>query len=209
MISCFKGKFKVTSPRGYRTHPVTGEKGTFHKGIDLVGIQDTIVYSISEGVATTAYQANGAGYYVVVTMDDGRRVFYMHLAKDSFKVINGQRVSRGQALGVMGSTGNSTGAHTHLELRPAGTTYDSLDITEFTGIPNKIGTYEYKEENDMKFKDVPETHWAFKDIEEFAEMGIVNGFEDGTFKPDKSMTRAEACAFGNRLMKKIIELRKA
>ena len=146
MISCFKGKFKVTSPRGYRTHPVTGEKGTFHKGIDLVGIQDTIVYSISEGVATTAYQANGAGYYVVVTMDDGRRVFYMHLAKDSFKVINGQRVSRGQALGVMGSTGNSTGAHTHLELRPKGTTSESLDICEFTGIPNKIGVYEYKGE---------------------------------------------------------------
>lgn len=200
MISCFKGKFKVTSPRGYRTHPVTGEKGTFHKGIDLVGIQDTIVYSISEGVVTTAYQANGAGYYVVVTMDDGRRVFYMHLAKDSFKVINGQRVSRGQALGVMGSTGNSTGAHTHLELRPAGTTYDSLDIAEFTGIPNKIGTYEYKEDNDMKFKDVPDTHWAAKAIDELSEKGIIKGYEDGTFKPEQSVTRAEVAVMISRAM---------
>ena len=200
MISCFKGKFKVTSPRGYRTHPVTGEKGTFHKGIDLVGIQDTIVYSISEGVATTAYQANGAGYYVVVTMDDGRRVFYMHLAKDSFKVINGQRVSTGQALGVMGSTGNSTGAHTDLEHRPAGATNDSLDITEFTGIPNKIGTYEYKEENDMKFKDVPDTHWAAKAIDELSEKGIIKGYEDGTFKPEQSVTRAEVAVMISRAM---------
>ena len=45
----------------------------------------------------------------------------------------------------MGSTGNSTGAHTHLELRVKGTSYDDLDIAEYTGIPNKIGVYEYKE----------------------------------------------------------------
>ena len=200
MISCFKGKFKVTSPRGYRTHPVTGEKGTFHKGIDLVGVDDTTVYSICDGTVKTAYQANGAGYYIVVTMDDGRRVFYMHLAKDSFKVINGQRVSRGQALGVMGSTGNSTGAHTHLELRPAGTTYDSLDITEFTGIPNKIGTYEYKEETNMKFKDVPDTHWAAKAIEELSDKGIIKGYEDGTFKPEQSVTRAEVAVMISRAL---------
>lgn len=67
----------------------------------------------------------------------------------------------------------------------------------------------YKEEKVMRFKDLPETHWAFKDIEDFVEMGIVNGYEDGTFKPEKSMTRAEACAFGNRLLKKIAELRQA
>ena len=70
-----------------------------------------------------------------------------------------------------------------------------------------VGTYEYKEEKAMRFKDVPETHWAYKDVEEFAEMGIINGYKDGTFMPDKSMTRAEACAFGNRLLKKIAELR--
>jgi murein DD-endopeptidase MepM/ murein hydrolase activator NlpD len=45
----------------------------------------------------------------------------------------------------MGSTGYSTGAHTHIELRPKGTSRDSLDIAAFTGIPNKVGTYEYKE----------------------------------------------------------------
>lgn len=141
MISCFKGKFRVTSPRGSRTHPITGVKGTFHKGIDLVGVDDATVYSICDGTAKTAYQANGAGYYIVVTMGDGRRVFYMHLKANSFKVKDGERVTRGQALAVMGSTGASTGAHTHLELRPKGTTSDSIDICEFTKIPNKVGTY--------------------------------------------------------------------
>ncbi len=152
MISCFKGTFRVTSPRGVRTDPITGKKGTYHKGLDLVGIDDTTVYSISPGIVRTAYEAGGAGYYIVITMDDGRRVYYMHLKKGSFKVKNGERVSKGQALGIMGSTGNSTGAHTHLELRVKGSSYDDLDITEFTGIPNKIGVYEYKEQLSDKEK---------------------------------------------------------
>lgn len=146
MLSCFKGKFKVTSPRGYRT--IWGKR-EYHKGIDLVGVDDTTVYSISDGTVRTAYQANGAGYYVVVTMADGRRVFYMHLKADSFKVKTGDKVVKGQALGVMGATGAVTGAHTHLELRPKGTTGDSLDIIEFTGLTNKCGIYQYTEESEM------------------------------------------------------------
>lgn len=142
MISCFKGKFRVTSPRGYRTDPITGAKGTYHKGIDLVGIDDITVYSISDGTVKRGVQPSGAGNYVVVTLDDGRRVYYMHLA--SFIAKDGARIRKGDKIGIMGSTGNSTGAHTHLELRPAGTTYDSLDICAFTGIPNKTGVYENK-----------------------------------------------------------------
>ena len=141
MISCFKGKFKVTSPRGYRTHPITGAKESYHKGIDLVGVDDITVYSICDGIVKTAYQEGGAGYYIVVTMGDGRRVFYMHLKQGSYKVKDGQRVTRGQALATMGSTGASTGAHTHLELRPKGTSSDSIDICEYTKIPNKVGLY--------------------------------------------------------------------
>ena len=143
MISCFKGRFRVTSPRGYRT---LNGKREYHKGIDMVGLDDTTVYSISDGTVRTAYQGNGAGYYVVVTMADGRRVFYMHLKAGSFKVKNGDKVVKGQALGIMGATGAVTGAHTHLELRPKGTTGDSLDIIEFTALTNKVGTYTYKPE---------------------------------------------------------------
>jgi murein DD-endopeptidase MepM/ murein hydrolase activator NlpD len=143
MICCFKGKFRVTSPRGTR---ILGGVTEFHKGIDLVGLDDITVYSISDGTVKTAYQANGAGYYVVVTMTDGRRVFYMHLKENSFKVKTGDFIKAGQPLGIMGSTGNSTGAHTHLEIRPKGNTSESLDICEFTGITNKKGLYEYRPE---------------------------------------------------------------
>jgi hypothetical protein len=54
----------------------------------------------------------------------------------------------------------------------------------------------------MKFKDVPETHWAYEAIEELSEMGIINGYEDGTFKPDEAVTRAELATMLDRYINK-------
>lgn len=55
-------------------------------------------------------------------------------------------------------------------------------------------------ENRMKFTDVPETHWAFKAINDLADMGIINGYEDGTFKPDAPVTRAEVATMLDRFI---------
>jgi murein DD-endopeptidase MepM/ murein hydrolase activator NlpD len=153
MISCFKGKFKVTSPMGYRTDPVTGEKGVYHKGLDLVALgEDKNVYAISDGVIDAVpYESLGFGRYVRQLLPDGRRIYYAHLKYDSAAVKAGQKVTKGDKLGVMGSTGKSTGAHTHLELRVKGTSKDSLDISEFTGIPNERGTYEAHPQTDIEF----------------------------------------------------------
>jgi murein DD-endopeptidase MepM/ murein hydrolase activator NlpD len=140
MKSCFKGKFKVTSPRAYRT--LNGKK-EYHGGLDLVALEDKTVYAIADGkVDAVPYEANGFGYYVRQLLPDGRRIYYGHLAKGSIQVKKGQSVKQGDKLGTMGSTGKSTGPHTHIELRPKGTKKESLDISEFTGIPNKKGTYE-------------------------------------------------------------------
>ncbi len=139
MISCFKGKFKVTSPRAYR---VLGGKREFHGGLDLVALEDANVYAIADGIVDAVpYEANGFGYYVRQKLSDGRRIYYGHMAKGSICVKAGDKIKRGDKLGVMGSTGYSTGKHTHIELRPVGTAKTSLDICAFTGIPNKVGTY--------------------------------------------------------------------
>ena len=139
MISCFKGRFKVTSIRGYRT--IGGSK-EYHGGLDLVALDDKNVYAIADGTVDAApYEPNGFGYYVRQRLPDGRRIYYGHMAKGSITVSKGQKIRKGDRLGTMGSTGLSTGAHTHIELRPKGTSKQSLDISEFTGIPNKIGTY--------------------------------------------------------------------
>lgn len=59
-------------------------------------------------------------------------------------------------------------------------------------------TYE-KGESNMRFKDVSEKHWAYKAIEELAEKGIINGYEDGTFRPEEPMTRAEVATIVSRI----------
>jgi murein DD-endopeptidase MepM/ murein hydrolase activator NlpD len=67
-----------------------------------------------------AYQAGGAGHYVVVRGDDGRDYVFMHMLDGSVSVEKGQRVAAGQRLGLVGSTGRSDGPHLHFEIWPDG-----------------------------------------------------------------------------------------
>lgn len=136
MTSPFKGKFKITSPRGYRT--IFGKK-EYHKGIDLVALEDKNVFAVASGTAYVLYEKDGFGNYIRQHLDDGRRIYYAHLEKALIK--SGDRIECGEKIGIMGSTGKVTGPHLHLELRPAGTVSQSLDICEFCDIPNNVGTY--------------------------------------------------------------------
>lgn len=73
--------------------------------------------------------------------------------------------------------------------------------SKFPYIANEVNKrLEHKEKEDlrMKFKDVPETHWAYEAINKLAELGVIEGYEDGTFHPDEPITRAEAVALLNR-----------
>ena len=162
MISPFKGDFKVSSPRGYR---ILGGVKEYHPGLDLVALgSDTKVYAIADGVVdATPYEANGFGYYVRQLLPDGRRVYYGHM-KSNVYVKAGQQIKKGDALGIMGSTGRSTGAHTHIELRVPGTTKNSLDICEFTGIPNQTGIY--NAEGTEKKEETSESETVYNTIDE-------------------------------------------
>ena len=218
MVSCFKGAFRVTSVYGMRTlNGVT----RFHHGLDLVGLEDIIVYAISAGTVRTGFQANEAGNFVVVTMKDGRRVYYMHLK--SFLVPNGAFVAKGQAIGIMGNTGHSYGAHTHLELRPKGTSYESLDIAAFTGIPNKLGVYYYnpneqeesavtQEKFDEMMEDYlrrlaekPPEEWSKEERDFCEKRGILRGDSDGKMRYKSYVTREEAAAIAYRIVKGLTE----
>ncbi|MBP5245145.1 MAG: peptidoglycan DD-metalloendopeptidase family protein [Clostridia bacterium] len=192
-------------------------KREYHKGIDLVGLDDKTVYAVEDGVARTAYQKDGAGNYAAVTMSDGRRVFYMHLG--SFLIKNGKTVKKGEPIGIMGNTGKSYGAHTHLELRPAGNGADSLDICEFTGIPNKVGRYFYdmNEEEDMtqeKFNEMMENYLSSREKDAPSawsegarrfceEKGIIKGDENGNKKYNMFVTREELAEIIRRVSKDI------
>lgn len=74
--------------------------------------------------------------------------------------------------------------------------------SKFPYIASEVNKKLEKENVNMKFKDVPETHWAYEAIEELSEMGIINGYEDGTFKPDEAVTRAELATMLDRYINK-------
>jgi len=93
-----------------------------HTGIDLAASMGTPVHSATDGIARVGFDPDGAGNYVVVTVDSHVRVFYCHLS--SVDVLSGKAVIAGDVIGAMGSTGWSTGPHLHFEIQRDGISID-------------------------------------------------------------------------------------
>ena len=133
----YKGTVRVSSPFGWRT---LGGARVYHKGIDLVGTDKTVravvggVVGQSTIITDTANLTSEWGNYVRVDGEDGRLYYYCHLSQRL--VSRGDKISAGEALGVEGSTGKSTGSHLHLEVRENG---KSIDPTAIIGIENIVG----------------------------------------------------------------------
>lgn len=106
----------ISSRFGERIHPITKER-TFHSGVDIAVPVGTPLYSSAAGIVTTSAYSETAGHYIIVTMEGGWTIKYMHL--DSRGVSAGTEVMRGQLLGETGNSGRSTGPHLHLEVRDA------------------------------------------------------------------------------------------
>lgn len=109
-------KYKISSGYGYRVHPVTKRKGTFHRGIDYPSkCGSNIVSSMDGTVYHNAYDKNGWGHYIVVK--NGKfATLYAHM-KSKSPLKKGAKVYRGQRLGYVGKTGMATGCHLHFEFR--------------------------------------------------------------------------------------------
>lgn len=116
--------YYISSAFGYRKAPTAGAS-TYHQGIDMACPQGTPIYATRAGTVTRAsYQAGGAGYYVAIDHGDGFGSIYMHMTH--YVVSAGQKVSAGQLIGYVGSTGVSTGAHLHFGISYAGTYVNPL-----------------------------------------------------------------------------------
>ena len=101
---------KLTSAFGMRDAPTAGAS-TNHQGVDLAGPEGTPIYASRAGTVTTATFGKSAGYYVTINHGDGFSSVYMHMTH--YVVSKGTKVSQGQVIGYMGSTGVSTGNHLH------------------------------------------------------------------------------------------------
>ncbi len=98
--------------------------GRLHAGIDLAAPIGTPLYATADGVVKFAGRQNGYGWIVIIQHAFGIETRYAHQSK--LRVKTGQRVSRGQRIGDMGSSGRSTGSHVHYEVRVAGKAVDPM-----------------------------------------------------------------------------------
>lgn len=113
----------ITSKYGYRTHPVTG-KWKLHTGIDLRASKGTNIFAAKAGTVVTSEYSSSWGNYVIISHGGGYTSLYAHMTKRNVKV--GATVKQGQVIGTVGSTGWSTGAHLHYELRKNNQSYNPL-----------------------------------------------------------------------------------
>lgn len=105
---------RVSSNYGYRIHPITGTK-KLHSGIDYAAPYGTSILAAEDGVVLTSGWNSGYGYCVTINHGGGYVTLYGHCS--SLLVSAGQKVTKGQTIAKVGSTGNSTGNHLHFEVR--------------------------------------------------------------------------------------------
>ena len=105
---------RISSHYGYRVNPVTGVY-SMHNGLDIAANTGTKISAAYDGVVTSAGYSNSDGYYVIVTHNQSLQTLYAHCSK--LKVNKGDTVKKGDTVGLVGSTGRSTGPHLHFEVR--------------------------------------------------------------------------------------------
>ncbi|MCW2842873.1 MAG: peptidase [Nocardioides sp.] len=90
----------------------------FHTGLDFAAPSGTPIHAIANGIVTSVGYDGSYGNKTVITLDDGTELWFCH--QTSYVVSEGEAVRAGDLIGYIGSTGNVTGPHLHLEVRPGG-----------------------------------------------------------------------------------------
>jgi murein DD-endopeptidase MepM/ murein hydrolase activator NlpD len=116
---------RITSVMGMRFHPIF-QTWKAHTGVDYAAPTGTAVRSVGDGEVEASGWQGGYGNTVVVRHRNGQSTLYAHLSK--VLVRNGQHVSQGQNLGLVGMTGSATGPHLHFEFRVNGVHRDPLTL---------------------------------------------------------------------------------
>lgn len=139
--------YLVSSYYGYRIHPITGEN-QLHNGIDIAAPEGTAVMSGLSGKVTSADYNDSYGNYIILESAEGYEIRYAHLNR--IDVSAGEFVEKGTQIGTVGNTGNSTGAHLHLELLYNGERLNPIFYFE-TGEGSLYGDVEYSSEDAQRF----------------------------------------------------------
>ena len=103
----------ISSLFGWRADPITGKK-EFHEGIDFAGKANSLVSAVAAGIVTWSGPRNGYGHMIEIDHGNGYLTRYAHNRQNLVNV--GDKVDKGQVIGIIGSTGRSTGTHIHFEV---------------------------------------------------------------------------------------------
>jgi len=114
----------ISSPFGYRWHPVHGD-WRYHAGVDMAAGCPTPIVATRSGIVTVSRYSSSAGYYVTIDHQDGFKSTYMHMCHFP-EVKEGEYVAAGQVIGCVGTTGTSTGNHLHFGIYLNGSPVDPM-----------------------------------------------------------------------------------
>lgn len=127
---------RITSPYGYRIHPIT-KKRTLHRGCDVAG--SFPVTAAEEGVVEhVGYSPNGGGHVVIIKHGASLYTVYYH-GRTATKLRRGDRVQAGDFIYDSGSTGASTGAHLHFEVRTSRAWGTQVDPENYLNASAPVG----------------------------------------------------------------------
>jgi murein DD-endopeptidase MepM/ murein hydrolase activator NlpD len=129
---------RVSSGFANRVHPISGEWKA-HKGIDFAASQGTPIHAAGDGTVDFVGVSNGYGNMIVLKHWNNYSTAYAHMSRFGSNLRKGAKVSQGQVIGYVGSTGWSTGAHLHYEFRVANVARDPNTLKDLMAAPLSKG----------------------------------------------------------------------
>lgn len=135
------GSYSLTSGYGMREDPIRPWLTRMHWGTDLSADDGTPIVAVADGVAIRAGMINGTGQITLLHTIGGRQVasVYLHMWAEGIFIAPGQRVTAGEVIAAVGSSGYSTGPHLHLEIRPDGPGGTAVDALAWLAANNAEG----------------------------------------------------------------------
>lgn len=173
-----------------------------HHGVDFAEPGYHEIRATADGVVSRSYTSDSYGEVVFILHEiDGQtwETVYAHMREGSRRVFEGDKVKQGQVIGIMGNTGHSFGQHLHFELHKGRWNYQKTNAVD----PLKY--LQDDQEQKGPFKDVSPEHTHAENIQKAKELGLFQGYPDGTFRPDEPITRAQMATVLVNFHKNFIE----
>lgn len=175
--------YRISSGFGNRIHPISKVK-SFHKGIDYVPLGDRQALAIGSGVVVRVGTGSSEGNYLVIKYDLGYEGHYYHLKSRSIERCH--IVKEGTIVGIIGTTGNSTGVHLHFGWKNIDTNkYEDFE-EYFRNFKDNIEK-EGEEVRYINYESIPE--YAKSAIRKVMSKGYLKGDENGKLDITESMIR--------------------